>query len=123
MAHSKAQPSSPFVSREFNGEVLLDELDELRVGQVPQRQLDDCASALHDLRGPVTKSQVLLRALASEQFMAYPVLAALLRRWASRLKHEADGPLLAAHFKKIALCSALLWAMHRAAPLLPGRAR
>jgi len=107
------------LSRELNGEVLLDELDELRRGQVPQRQLDDCARALTALGGPVASSAALVRQLAGARYAEHVALASLLRRWATRLKVVADGPLLAAHFERLALASALISGLHRAADQLP----
>ncbi len=121
MGPQRLQPSSPFLSRELNGEVLLDELDELRRGQVPQQQLDDCARALRCLEGPVSSCAALVRQLAKDRYAEHLALASLLKRWATRLKTDADAPLLAAHFERLALSSALISALHRASDQLRGR--
>ena len=47
----KAQPAPPFANRELNGEVLLEELSELRTAQVHQKQLNDCVVGLRELTG------------------------------------------------------------------------
>ncbi len=111
------------MSRELNGEVLLDELDELRGANVPQRQLDACAQALRSLRGSVRESAAVVRQLAGERFADDAALASLLRRWATRLKHDADGPLLAAHFERLALVGGVMTAVRRAAQQLPRSGR
>lgn len=120
---SRSQPSSPFLSRELNGEVLLDELDELRGAQVPQRQLDECAQAMRSLRGSAQESAAVVRQLANDRFSEHAALASLLRRWATRLKHDLDGPLLAAHFERLALVGGVMTAIRRAAQQLPRSSR
>ncbi len=119
MAPPRSQPSSAFASRELNGEVLLDELNELRQGQVPQRPLDECARALQKLNGPTSQCAATVRHLASSRFAGYPALVSLLRRWATRLKTEADGPLLAAHFERLAISAAVINSLRGASEGLP----
>ena len=123
VAPARSQPSSPFLSRELNGEVLLDELDELRGADVPQRQLDECAQAMRALGGSAAQSAAQVRQLANERFAQHAALASLLRRWATRLKHEVDGPLLAAHFERLAMVGGAMSAVRRAAQQLPPSSR
>ena len=111
------------MGRELNGEVLLDELDELRGANVPQRQLDECARALSSLRGSASEAAAAVRQLAGDRFSDSPALASLLRRWATRLKHDPDGPLLAAHFERLALVGGVMTAVRRGAQLLPRSTR
>lgn len=120
MATARAQPSSPFVSREFNGEVLLEELGELRDAQVPQRHLVDLAAAVKDLNGVrVSEAVQRLGALAANRFAGTPALASLIVRWSKRLKADVDVPLLVGHFERLALTTAMVGALRRAAEQLP----
>lgn len=120
MATARSQPSTPFVSREFNGEVLLEELGELRDGQVPQRQLVDLAASLKDLQGVrVAEAVQRLGFLAGNRFAASPALASLLVRWSKKLKADVDVPLLVGHFERLALTAATVGALRRAAEQLP----
>lgn len=117
---ARTQPSTPFVSREFNGEVLLEELAELRDARVHQKNLVDLVAGLRDLSGArVSEASQRLTQLAANRFMAYPVLSSLLVRWAKRLKTEADVPLLVGHLERLALLSATVGALRRAAEQLP----
>jgi hypothetical protein len=123
MAASRAQSSAPFASRELNGEVLLEELGDLRASQVPQRHLDDCALAMRDFSGlRASEAVTRLKHLASNRFAGQPALASLLVRWAARLKSDHDVPLLLAHFERLALTSALVAVVRRSADALKGRA-
>ncbi len=120
MATARAQPSTPFVSREFNGEVLLEELGELRDAQVPQRLLVDLAAALKDLPGVrVSEAVQRLGFLAGNRFAGAPALAGLLVRWSKRLKAEPDVPLLVGHFERLAFTAAMVGVLRRAAEQLP----
>ena len=47
--------SAPFAHRELNGEMLLEALEELRLAQVPQRQLNECAQAVRELTQLIEK--------------------------------------------------------------------
>lgn len=117
----RPQPSTPFVSREFNGEVLLDELADLRNAQLPERHLTDLVVNLRDLGGVrVSEAAQRLKSLAANRFSATPALAALLTRWSSRLKTEADVPLLVSHFERLAIAAAAVGSMRRAAHTLRG---
>ena len=125
MAATRPQPSAPFASREFNGDVLLEELTDLRTAQIQQRHLNDAVIGLRDLGGArVSEAAARLKSLASNRFAGQPALASLLVRWAGRLKSELDVPMLVSHFERLALTSALVTAMRRAAERLPkgGRA-
>ncbi|MCA3014087.1 MAG: hypothetical protein INH41_17030 [Myxococcaceae bacterium] len=120
MAAARPTPSAPFVSRELNGELLLDELADLRNAQVSQKQLDDLARALRTLEGArVSEAVGQLKALAANRFAGQPALGALLVRWSAKLKSELDVPLLAAHLERLALVSAMLSAMRRGADRFP----
>jgi hypothetical protein len=120
MATSRTQPSAPFASRELNGEVLLEELAELRSAQVQQRHLEDCVLHLRGLAGVrVSEATARLKQLASNRFAGQPALASLLVRWAWRLKGEVDVPLLVGHLERLALTSALITALRRGAERLP----
>lgn len=124
VAATHTQLSPPFASRELNGEVLLDCLDELRGAQVNQQHLNDCATALHDLRGArVPDAVARLKHLAANRFAAQPALASLLVRWAQKLKGEADVAALVAHLERLALTAAVLSALRRAAARLPQSGR
>jgi hypothetical protein len=120
VANQRSVPSAPFSSRELNGEVLLAELDELRSGDVQQRNLSDCVRNLDELRGLRMKEAALrLKQLAAGRFAGQPALASLLVRWAQRLRSEADLPLLLVHFEQLALTAAMLGALRRASERLP----
>lgn len=120
MATAKAQPSPPFASRELNGEVLLEELADLRNAQVQQRHLNDCITGLRDLEGVrVSEAAARLKQLASNRFAGQPALASLLVRWAAKLKTEVDVPLLVSHLERLALTSAIVTAMRRGSERLP----
>ncbi len=122
MAASRAPPSAPFASRELDGEVLLEELGDLRSSQVPQRHLDDCALALRDVTGLRSAEVVTrLKSLATNRFAGQPALASLLVRWAAKLKSEADVPLLVSHFQRLAMTSSLVAVVRRSADSLGGR--
>jgi hypothetical protein len=120
MTASRLKPSAPFASRELNGEVLLSELEELRAAQVPQRALTDCALAARELRqAPPADAARSLGELARSRFAGQPALATLLGRWARRLRVEADVPALVTHLEQLALTSAMVPALRRAAERLP----
>ena len=120
MAAARPQASAPFLSRELNGEVLLEELTELRNAQVAQRNLDDLVRALKDLEGSrVSEASARLKSLATNRFAGQPALASLLVRWAARLKTELDVPLLSSHLERLALTSAVISALRRGAERLP----
>lgn len=120
MAPSRSQPSAPFASRELNGEVLLEELADLRNAQVHQRHLNDCVLNLRDLEGVrVSDAAARLKQLASNRFAGQPALASLLVRWAAKLRHEVDVPLLVSHLERLALTSALVTTLRRGAERLP----
>ncbi|MBL8951128.1 MAG: hypothetical protein JNK82_10150 [Myxococcaceae bacterium] len=116
----KAAPSPPFANRELNGELLLEEISELRNAQVPQRQLNDCVGALKDLMGTrASEASAHIKVLATARFAQHPAMAALLVRWASRLKTDVDVPLLFGHFERLARVSAAMSALRRASERLP----
>ena len=116
------QVSAPFASRELNGELLLEELEQLRDAQIRQNALNDCALALQELDGlRVNEAAVRIRQLAGSRFQGQPALASLLVRWAARLKTEVDVPHLTSHLRRLALTSALIGAMRRGADRLGAR--
>ena len=107
--------SGALSSRELNGEGLLEELAELRQVQLAQKELNDCALSARELSGMrVGEAQGRLKALAAGRFVGSPALAALLVRWAQRLKSEADVPILSSHLERLALTSAIVTALRRA---------
>lgn len=121
MAPGKVQPSTPFSSRELNGEVLLEELSDLRQGQVHQKHLSDLVVGLRDLEGVrVSEAAQRLKQLAANRFSGTPALASLLVRWAAKLKVEPDVPLLIAHFERLAVTAAIVGAVRRASESLKG---
>ncbi len=116
----KAQPAPPFANRELNGEVLLEELSELRNAQIPQRQFNDCVSGLRDLAGArATEAAARIKVLATARFAQQPAMANLLVRWAGRLKSDVDVPLLIGHFERLAMTAATVAALRRASERLP----
>ena len=117
---ARAQPSAPFASRELNGEVLLEELAELRRGNVHARHLGDLVAGLRGLDDArIDAAQARLRQLAQSRFAGQPAVAALLTRWTKKLKAAPDVPLLVAHFERLALTAALVPALVRAQDRLP----
>ena len=121
---SRSHASAPFVSRELNGELLIDELVELRAGQVPQKTLNEVVGGLRDLQGVrPAEAAATLKQLASSRFSGQPALAALLVRWAGRLKSELDVPLLVGHLERLVVTSALVTALRRASDTLPRAGR
>lgn len=124
MAPAKSQPSTPFASRELNGEVLLEELSDLRNAQVPQKLLSDLVVGLRDLEGVrCSEASQRLKQLAANRFSATPALASLLVRWSAKLKVEPDVPLLIAHFERLAITAAIVASVRRAAESLKGGGR
>lgn len=120
MAAARPQPSAPFANRELNGELLLDELSDLRNAQVAQKHLEDLARALHELEGTrVAEAVIRLKQLAANRFAGQPAVASLLVRWSAKLKSELDVGLLVGHLERLALVSALLGAFRRGAERLP----
>lgn len=120
MAAARPQPSAPFVSRELNGENLLDELAELRNAQVAQKHLEDMVRALRELEGSrVSEAVTRLKSLATNRFSGQPVIASLLVRWSTKLKTELDVGLLVSHLERMTLVSALLGAFRKGADRLP----
>jgi hypothetical protein len=106
MVPPKPQPSTPFASREFNGELLVQELDDLRALSV--RQLCDLALAMRDLMGVrATEAAQKVQQLAVGRFSSPPSLAALLKLSAKKLKVDADVPMLISHFERLAITSAI----------------
>ena len=116
----KAQPAPPFANRELNGEVLLEELSELRNAQVHHKQLVDCVSSLRELQGVrASEATTRIKHLATARFAQYPAMASLLVRWAGRLKTDVDVPLLLGHFERLAMANGVLASLRRAAERLP----
>ena len=103
-----------FAHREFNGEILIEELEQLRDAQVRQKQLDDCANVLRSLSGMrVSAAQRRVQQIADGRFQSQPALANLLVRLSSKLRNESDVAALVLHFRRLALASALIGAIRR----------
>lgn len=119
---SSSTLSSPFASRELNGETLLDELADLRAAGVGQKHLNDCVAAVRPLRRTAPgEAAGELRQIAAGRFQVQPELAGLLVRWAARLRTPGDVAELCAHLERLALTSALIGAMARGAGRLPNK--
>ncbi len=112
--------SAPFLNRELNGELLLEELSDLRQAQVQQKHLNDCVANLRTLAGSrVSEASQQLKALATGRFAGQPALASLLVRWAAKLKTEFDVSLLVGHLERLALTASVVAALRRASERLP----
>jgi hypothetical protein len=112
--------SAPFQNRELNGELLLEELSDLRQAQVQQKHLNDCVANLRSLAGSrVSEASQQLKALATGRFAGQPALASLLVRWAAKLKTEHDVSLLVGHLERLAITAAAVAALRRASERLP----
>jgi hypothetical protein len=124
MPSARSMASPAFAHREFNGEVLLDELADLRAARLSQAQLNEVATALRALRdskpAPATAA---LRQLAQTRFSRPERLAELLLHWGQRLRTEADVEAVVGHFRRLALTGALLTAVRRGADRLAGGRR
>src|SRR5438128_2020958 len=106
--------SAAFQNRELNGELLLEELSDLRQAQIQQKHLNDCVANLRGISGVrVSEASQQLKAVASGRFGAQPALASLLVRWAAKLKTEHDVSLLVGHLERLALTSAVVSALRR----------
>lgn len=118
--HRRSMPpaqtaSTPFASRELNGEVLIEELNDLRNAQVPIKLLSELVVGLRDLQGVrVSEAAQRLTHLAANRFSATPALSSLLVRWSKKLKVEPDVPLLVAHFERLAVTAAVVASVRRA---------
>ncbi len=120
----KSQASAPFSSRELNGDVLVEELSDLRLAQVQAKHLLDLANGVRDVVGaPVPEAALRLKAMAGQRFAGQPAVASLLVRWAMKLKSEQDLKILSAHLLRLAVTSALLPSLRRAAQRLPRAGR
>ncbi len=103
MAVARAQPSSAFLGREFNGEVLVQELEDLQL--LPARTLSELAASMSMLSQlALPQAQARLTQLAQGQS---PALANLLKQYAKRVKHDADVVQLVSHFQRLAVTAAL----------------
>lgn len=114
MATAKtSQASTPFVSRELNGEVLLSELTDLRSAGVSQSELNQWVLTVRELAGaPATMAASRLKHHATQ---APPALGAIFKRWATRLRADADVEPLLAHFDRLAITAGIVGALRRAA--------
>lgn len=113
MVPPKPQPSTPFASREFNGELLVQELGDLHALTV--RQWSEVALAMRDLMGVrAGEAGQKLQQLATGRFASPPPLAALLKLSAKKLKVDADVPLLISHFERLAITAAITHVISRA---------
>lgn len=108
--------SAPFASRELNGDVLLDELADLRLAKVQQKQLNECVAALRPLaKEPVSVAVRRLKHVSSAAQAEHPTLGRLLAQWGNRLKHDGDVAALVGHFERLATVSAVVGALRRSA--------
>jgi len=115
----KGPVSAALQSRELNGEVLLDELNELRMGAVQQASLIEMAQSARQMNGTrVSEAQAFLKAFAA-RFPSQPALGAFLVRWATKLKSDHDVPLLVSHLERLALNAVILAALRRSSERLP----
>ncbi len=115
------RPSAAFLHREVDGEDLLSELNELREGQVAQRQLVEIVARLKPLRSlSFVEGSTEIRRLLDDHSNDAPRLAALVRRWAQRLRVDDDVPMLVAHFERLMLSSAILPVIRSGAARLYG---
>jgi hypothetical protein len=122
MASAKPKLSAPFVNRELNGELLIEELADLRTGMVQERTLVDCAQCVSELVAlGVEEARRELRTLSRERFAHAPALATLMTQWAGRLRLAPDVPKLVGHFERLSTTLLLLSALKRGAPRLGGQ--
>jgi hypothetical protein len=110
---SNAGASTPFRHRELNGELLLDELASLRAAAVTQAELNALAAGCQNW----AKLDVAAAAkvLMQQRATASVALSQFLETWAKKLKHPPDVALLAQHFQRLAMTSACISALRRAA--------
>jgi hypothetical protein len=98
------QPSAPFRDREFNGTTLLEEWAEVRAGRESPLAVALAAKVAWGLAGlPVADARTRLGQWADAARGETPALAALVCRWAGRLRAPADTGLLAAHLERLSL--------------------
>jgi hypothetical protein len=120
----KTQPSPPFADREFNGTVLVQEVEELLLAGVPAEQIWECGQDLQALLGvPASEASTKVQALAKTRTATHPMLVALLTRWAPRIRIQVDLPLFISHFNRLAMAMAALPALRAAAGRLPNGGR
>jgi hypothetical protein len=93
---------------------LLEELEDLRAGNITQLALNDCALALREINGRrASEAQLRLKALAQNRFSNQPALALLLSRWAAILKVDDDVAALMSHVERLALTNSIVVAAMR----------
>lgn len=115
----KQPVSAALQSRELNGELLLEELAELRVAMVPQSVMLDLSAHARELSGMrVAEAQAFLKTLAG-RLGSTPALGTLVARWAVKLKSDFDVPLLVGHLERLAVSAAVFAALRRASERLP----
>lgn len=111
--------SAAFAHRELNGEILLEELGELRAEHVRQSQLNDCALMLRRLTGQgAAAAKREAHQLVKTRLSDVPALARLVARWTERLHTDLDVTELVSHIQRLALTSALAGALRRGAERL-----
>ncbi len=116
---AKGPVSAALQSRELNGEVLLDELNELRMGAVQQAALIDLSTGAREMSGMrVNEAQQWLKTFG-QRFPTQPALGNFLNRWAQKLKSDFDVPLLVSHLERLALAAVMLAAVRRCSERLP----
>lgn len=98
------QPSAPFRDREFNGTTLLEEWAELRAGRESPLSVAQAALAVKALAGaPPADARLRLSQWAAAARAQTPALAALVLRWAGRVRTAPDTGMLAGHLERLAL--------------------
>jgi hypothetical protein len=116
---TKGPVSAALQSRELNGDLLLEELNELRMGAVQQAALIDLSNGAREMSGMrVSEAQLWLKSFG-QRFAAQPALGNFLNRWGQKLKSEYDVPLLVSHLERLALAAVMLSAVRRSSERLP----
>jgi hypothetical protein len=116
---AKGAVSAALQSRELNGDVLLDELNELRMGAVQQAALIDMSTGARDMTGMrVSEAQQWLKSFG-QRFPSQPALGNFLNRWSQKLKSDHDVPLLVSHLERLAQAAVVMSALRRCTERLP----
>ncbi len=110
---SNTGASTPFRHRELNGELLLAELASLRAAAVTQSELNALAAGCQAWAS--LSVLVAAKALVQQGGTTSVALGRFVEEWAKKLKHPPDVALLAEHFERLAMTSACISALRRAA--------
>lgn len=116
MSVSAPALSPPFANREFNGEVLLAELTQLRAAQVPVGRLSEAHLALRESeRVELASWPTHLRNIAVTRLSGAPAVAGLVAMWVGRVKSNEDRRAVIEHFERLAVTAAILSAVREVA--------